>query len=94
MMSEKKIGEGCYGQVYIGIRKSDRKQFAIKVTDYGDNSGVPGYAGELPKEVAMMTIVRDSPCPFLIKLQEWFLVKEEKLPDGKSSWVINMPVRK
>ncbi|XP_073781705.1 serine/threonine-protein kinase pim-2-like isoform X1 [Danio rerio] len=30
----------------------------------------------------MMTILRDSPCRFLIKLQEWFLVKEEKSPYG------------
>ncbi|XP_068070294.1 serine/threonine-protein kinase pim-2-like [Danio rerio] len=77
------IGAGCYGNVYRGIRKMDGKQFIIKSTTSEVDSNVPGYPLPIPIEVAMMTIVRDPPSPLLIKLQEWFLVKVEKLPRGK-----------
>lgn len=81
------IGAGCYGNVYRGIRKMDGKQFIIKSTTSEVDSNVPGYPLPIPIEVAMMTIVRDPPSPLLIKLQEWFLVKVEKLPRGVSVFI-------
>ncbi|XP_073708524.1 serine/threonine-protein kinase pim-3-like [Garra rufa] len=69
------LGQGGFGSVYAGIRRSDGLPVAIKYVSKGrtpEKLKVKGH-GRLPLEVALMTLVTSAPaCPNVLQLVEWF----------------------
>ncbi|XP_050952811.1 serine/threonine-protein kinase pim-3 [Labeo rohita] len=69
------LGQGGFGSVYAGIRRSDGLPVAIKYVSKSrtpETLKVEGH-GRLPLEVALMTMVNSAPaCPNILQLVEWF----------------------
>ncbi|RXN30701.1 hypothetical protein ROHU_017607 [Labeo rohita] len=58
------LGRGSFGTVYRAIRKTDGRQFAIKRLCKWNNTRsiqIPGYSKPLPREVALMLMLRRPP---------------------------------
>ncbi|RXN27167.1 serine threonine- kinase pim-2-like protein [Labeo rohita] len=70
------LGRGSFGTVYKAIRKTDGRQFAIKRMCKWNNTRsiqIPGYSKPLPREVALMLMLRRPPVsPYVIQMYEWF----------------------
>ncbi|TRY72947.1 hypothetical protein DNTS_013849 [Danionella cerebrum] len=69
------LGEGSYGVVCKGLRKSDGKEVAIKRSSKSvDVSFIdPDYPIPLYREVALLVMLRRPPtCPYVIELYDWF----------------------
>ncbi|XP_036374393.1 serine/threonine-protein kinase pim-1-like [Megalops cyprinoides] len=69
------LGQGGYGSVYAGIRKSDGQPVALKYVDKfeGYDMELPGYKEPIPKEVALMQAVNAAPAhDNILQLQQWF----------------------
>ncbi|KAK2915898.1 hypothetical protein Q8A67_000272 [Cirrhinus molitorella] len=69
------LGQGGFGSVHAGIRRSDGLPVAIKYVSKSrtpERLKVEGH-GRLPLEVALMTLVNSAPaCPNVLQLLEWF----------------------
>ncbi|KAF4075196.1 hypothetical protein AMELA_G00231800 [Ameiurus melas] len=70
------LGQGGFGAVYAGIRKSNGQKVAIKIAFKQEDelfTTLPGETRRLPLEVALMELVCKPPrCPHVIELLEWF----------------------
>ncbi|XP_053471982.1 serine/threonine-protein kinase pim-2-like isoform X2 [Ictalurus furcatus] len=70
------LGQGGFGAVYAGIRKSDGQKVAVKIAFKQEDepfTTLPGETRRLPLEVALMELVCKPPrCPHVIELLEWF----------------------
>ncbi|KAF5898707.1 aurora kinase-like isoform X1, partial [Clarias magur] len=72
----KRLGKGGFGSVYVGVRKADGKEVAIKHAKkhHCDKYiSIPGETQRLPLEVALMKMVSRHPCcENVVQLLEWF----------------------
>ncbi|XP_051771062.1 serine/threonine-protein kinase pim-2-like [Ctenopharyngodon idella] len=69
------LGQGGFGSVYAGTRRSDGLPVAIKYVSKGKMNKRLKVEGQglLPLEVALMTRVNSAPaCPNVLQLVEWF----------------------
>ncbi|XP_067260193.1 serine/threonine-protein kinase pim-3-like [Chanodichthys erythropterus] len=69
------LGQGGFGSVYAGTRRSDGLPVAIKYVTKGRMNKRLKVEGQglLPLEVALMTRVNSAPaCPNVLQLVEWF----------------------
>ncbi|XP_067225198.1 serine/threonine-protein kinase pim-2-like [Chanodichthys erythropterus] len=69
------LGQGGFGSVYAGTRRSDGLPVAIKYVSKGRTNKRLKVEGKglLPLEVALMTWVNSAPaCPNVLQLVEWF----------------------
>ncbi|XP_072556891.1 serine/threonine-protein kinase pim-1-like isoform X1 [Paramormyrops kingsleyae] len=68
------LGQGGFGSVYAGTRKSDGLPVAIKyVTRDEEELKVPGLDDPIPLEVAlMMHVSHETSCANVLKLLDWF----------------------
>ncbi|KAK3519722.1 hypothetical protein QTP70_002673 [Hemibagrus guttatus] len=75
------LGKGGFGCVYAATRKEDGKEVAVKFMEkdhFIQPMEIPGVAGKVHAEVALMKIASESPqCSNIIELLEWFEMPDQ-----------------
>ncbi|KAJ8402377.1 hypothetical protein AAFF_G00368660 [Aldrovandia affinis] len=67
------LGQGGFGAVYAGTRKSDGLSVALKYVRKYKDVKLPGNKEPLPKEVGLIKMVNNpSPHPNILELYDWF----------------------
>ncbi|XP_073714852.1 uncharacterized protein [Misgurnus anguillicaudatus] len=69
------LGEGSFGRVYKGTRRSDGKEVAIKLMERNKDEKylvIPGYTEPLPTEVGLTLKMRECHSPFVIEMYDWY----------------------
>ncbi|XP_055040429.2 uncharacterized protein [Misgurnus anguillicaudatus] len=71
-----KLGEGSFGTVFEGIRKSDGKKVAIKIVSkipVNKMIEVPGYPEPLVTEIGLNVLLSKHPrCPYVLPMYQWY----------------------
>nr|XP_055074123.1 uncharacterized protein LOC129453774 [Misgurnus anguillicaudatus] len=79
ILKNKVIGRGSSGTVYKGIRKWDGSEVAIKQIHKRANDRtlkIPGHPEPLITEVALLLKLKDSFCPNVIQLYDWYETRQ------------------
>lgn len=74
ILTERKLGEGGYSSVYVGIRKTDHLNVAVKICENKKSKNPTAYEEEVQKEVSIMKKLQH---PNIIELYDHFNDQEK-----------------